>query len=103
MSIQPQRSGSLSYPRLEAPAAKPRRAMPSAPIATAKQLGKRSRESLMVLVAVFTYAIGPFDAAPWWEAYSGDLTAIGGLCLLVAAVRRPARVHGSAPEAATLA
>ncbi|PKH41273.1 hypothetical protein CXG46_09265 [Nocardioides alpinus] len=55
------------------------------------------------LVAAFTYAIGPFDAAPWWEAYSGDLTAMGGLCLLVAAVRRPARKREPAAEAATVA
>lgn len=39
------------------------------------------------LVMGFSYAIGPFDANPWYEAYSGDLTAIAGLCLLVAAGR----------------
>ena len=38
------------------------------------------------LVMGFTYAIGPFDANPWYEAYSGDLTALAGLCLLAAAV-----------------
>jgi hypothetical protein len=43
------------------------------------------------LVAAFSYAIGPFDAAPWWEAISGLLTAAGGLCVLMAAVGRPER------------
>lgn len=38
------------------------------------------------LVMGLSYAIGPFDANPWYEAYSGDLTAVAGLCLLVAAV-----------------
>jgi hypothetical protein len=38
------------------------------------------------LVAAFTYAIGPYDARPWWEAISGVLTATAGLCLLVCAV-----------------
>lgn len=52
-------------------------------------------------VALFTYAIGPFDAAPWWEAYAGDLTALGGLCLLVAAARRPAPDRAPATEPAT--
>ena len=37
------------------------------------------------LVAAFSYAIGPYDARPWWEAISGLLTATAGLCLLVAA------------------
>lgn len=55
MSIQPQRSGSLSYPRIQSPAAKPRWAMPSAPVATARQLAKRSRETVVVLIAVFFY------------------------------------------------
>jgi hypothetical protein len=55
MSMQPQRSGSLSYPRLQSPAAKPRWTMRSAPIATAKQLARRSRETLVVLIAVLTY------------------------------------------------
>jgi hypothetical protein len=43
------------------------------------------------LVAAFSYAIGPWDAQPWWEAISGLLTCAAGACLLVAAVRRPAR------------
>lgn len=51
------------------------------------------------LVAVLTYAIGPFDAAPWWEAYAGDLTALGGLCLLAAVVRRPAGDREAVTEA----
>ncbi len=38
------------------------------------------------LVMAFSYAIGPYDANPWFEAICGDLTAIAGLCLLVAAV-----------------
>lgn len=37
------------------------------------------------LVATFTYAVGPYDAQPWWEGTSGVLTATAGLCLLVAA------------------
>ena len=39
------------------------------------------------IVASLTYAVGTYDAEPWWEATSGALTAGGGLCLLVAAVR----------------
>jgi hypothetical protein len=46
------------------------------------------------LVMSFSYAIGPFDANPWYEAYCGDLTALAGLCLLVAVVR-PARARQS--------
>lgn len=37
------------------------------------------------LVAAFSYAVGPYDARPWWEGISGLLTATAGLCLLVAA------------------
>ena len=36
------------------------------------------------LVAAFSYALGPYDAAPWWEAISGSLTAAAGACLLTA-------------------
>ncbi len=43
------------------------------------------------LVAAFTYAIGPWDAQPWWEAISGVLTCGAGTCVLVEAIRRPAR------------
>ncbi len=43
------------------------------------------------LVAFFTYAIGPWDAQPWWEAVSGLLTCGAGACVLVEAIRRPAR------------
>jgi hypothetical protein len=43
------------------------------------------------LVAAFTYAIGPWDAQPWWEAVSGLLTCAAGACVLVEAIRRPAR------------
>ncbi len=37
------------------------------------------------LVAAFSYAIGPYDANPWWEGISGALTVIAGMCLLGAA------------------
>lgn len=37
-------------------------------------------------VAAISYAVGPYDAQPWWEAISGALTAVGGLCLLAAAL-----------------
>jgi hypothetical protein len=40
---------------MQSPAAKPRWATPSAPVATAKQLLKSSRETLVVLLAVFMY------------------------------------------------
>lgn len=43
------------------------------------------------LVASFSYAIGPFDANPWWEATMGVFTASGGACVLLAGLRRPAR------------
>lgn len=49
------------------------------------------------LVMTFSYAIGPYDANPWYEAYSGVLTAAAGLCLLVAAVL-PARPGRSAVD-----
>lgn len=37
------------------------------------------------LVAGLTYAIGSYDARPWYEAMSGAFTVAAGLCLLVAA------------------
>ena len=43
------------------------------------------------LVAAFTYAIGSFDANPWYEAIIGVFMGGAGLCLLVEAVRRPVR------------
>ena len=55
------------------------------------------------MVAFLTSAVGSFDANPWWEAYYGDLTALGGLCLLVAAVRRPARECEPITEAVAVA
>jgi hypothetical protein len=55
------------------------------------------------LVAFHTYAVGSFDANPWWEAYCGDLTAFAGLCLLVAAVRRPPRDREPVADAAAVA
>ncbi|MPQ97437.1 hypothetical protein GB931_05745 [Modestobacter sp. I12A-02628] len=42
------------------------------------------------LVAFSTYAIGPWDARPWWEAVSGLLTCAAGASVLVAVARRPA-------------
>jgi hypothetical protein len=42
------------------------------------------------LVAAFSYAIGPFDARPWYEAISGVFVAGAGACLLVEAARRSA-------------
>jgi hypothetical protein len=49
------------------------------------------------LVMAFSYAIGPYDANPWYEAYSADLTVLAGLCLLVAAAL-PARPGRSAVD-----
>lgn len=37
------------------------------------------------LVAALSYAVGSYDARPWWEAISGLLTVVAGLCLLGAA------------------
>jgi hypothetical protein len=50
------------------------------------------------LVASFSYAIGPYDAAPWWEAVMGVFTACGGLCVLATAVPRPQRRRERAPR-----
>jgi hypothetical protein len=55
MSMQTQRSGSLSYPPLQTPAVKPRRRTSLAPKVTARHLGRTSRESAIVLVAIFLY------------------------------------------------
>lgn len=54
------------------------------------------------LVASGTYAIGPWDAAPWWEAISGLLTCGAGLCVLVEAIRRPAARSDADVEPAVL-
>jgi hypothetical protein len=54
------------------------------------------------LVASFTYAIGPWDAQPWWEAISGLLTSAAGACVLVAAIRRPARRRDGIVEPAVV-
>lgn len=53
------------------------------------------------LVSAFTYAVGPYDAQPWWEAISGLLTATAGLCLLAAAAlsSRPQTHESAAPVA----
>ena len=37
------------------------------------------------LVAAFSYAVGEYDARPWWEANSGALMVTAGLCLFAAA------------------
>lgn len=52
------------------------------------------------LVASFTYAIGPFDVQPWWEAISGLLAGSAGACVLMEAVRRPARRRDAMVESA---
>ena len=52
------------------------------------------------LVASFSYAIGPWDAQPWWEAISGLLTCLAGACVLVEAIRRPARRRDAIVEPA---
>ncbi|MFN8192053.1 MAG: hypothetical protein U0R78_16840 [Nocardioidaceae bacterium] len=46
------------------------------------------------LVAGFTYAVGSYDARPWWEAVSGLLTMVAGASVAGAAVgnRRPTPV-----------
>jgi len=54
------------------------------------------------LVALFTYAIGPWDAQPWWEAISALLTCGAGACVLVEAIRRPARRRGPIVEPAVV-
>jgi hypothetical protein len=54
------------------------------------------------LVAAFSYAVGPYDAQPWWEAISGLLTATAGLCLLgAAAFSSRSRTHESAVTVAS--
>ena len=54
------------------------------------------------LVAAFTYAIGSFDANPWYEAMSGVLGASAGVCLLMEAARRSARQRGVPAESAVM-
>jgi hypothetical protein len=39
------------------------------------------------IVAYLSYAMGSFDAGPWWEAIMGSWIALAGVCLLVAATR----------------
>ncbi|MGB7981242.1 MAG: hypothetical protein WCF36_10695 [Candidatus Nanopelagicales bacterium] len=58
-------------------------------------------------VAAFSYAVGPYDSQPWWEAISGLLTATAGVCLLGAAAfsdrsckRRRTAPAGAAPATA---
>ena len=52
------------------------------------------------LVAAVSYAIGPWDAQPWWEAISGLLTCGAGAFVLVEAIRRPARRRDAIVEPA---
>ena len=52
------------------------------------------------LVASFTYALGPWDAQPWWEAISGLLTCGAGACVLVDGIRRPVRRRDAIVEPA---
>ena len=55
------------------------------------------------LVAAFSCAVGPFDAQPWWEAVSGLLTCGAGACVLMGALRRPARSRDALGEPAAVA
>ncbi len=50
------------------------------------------------LVAGFSYAVGSFDAQPWWEAVCGTFTVFAGLCLLVAVVRLAAIPSPAGPS-----
>jgi hypothetical protein len=52
------------------------------------------------IVAFVSYAIGPWDARPWWEAVSGFLMIGAGACVLVGAIRPPARRREDALEPA---
>lgn len=52
-------------------------------------------------VAFFSYAIGPFDARPWWEAISGLLTCAAGACVLIGAIC-PARRRDAVVEPAVV-
>jgi hypothetical protein len=61
--------------------------------------------ALLILASplvAFTYAIGPWDAQPWWEAISGLLTCGAGACVLVEAIRRPARRRDAIVEPAVV-
>lgn len=40
------------------------------------------------LVAAFTYAVGPYDAQPWWEAISGAFVVAAGLSVICSAFQR---------------
>jgi len=57
----------------------------------------------MPFPGIFLYWIGPYDAAPWYEGISGILTALAGLCVLVAASGRTPVVRDDAPDAAAVA
>jgi hypothetical protein len=55
------------------------------------------------MVAMVSYAIGSFDAAPWWEATMGVLLGGAGTCLVVAAVLRSTPSTDPAPARALAA
>jgi hypothetical protein len=63
--------------------------------AVAARAWARAASVLLVLsmpvVAAFSYAVGPYDAQPWWEGVSGILVAGAALCLLASAVGRRTR------------
>lgn len=67
---------------------------------------RRTAAVLLVLgappVALFSYAVGPYDARPWWEAVSGLLVVAAGACVVGAgpAGRRPDGA-GSSPASST--
>ena len=54
------------------------------------------------LIAAFSYAIGSFDANPWYEAVSGLLIVGAGACLLVHAARQSSRIRRIATEPAVV-
>jgi len=74
--------------------------------ARARGLTRASAVLLVVgtpLVAAFSYAIGSYDAAPWWEAVAGGLTGLAGVVLLVAAPRGSGQApHREADAAAVV-
>ena len=56
----------------------------------------------MPFPGILIYGIGPYDANPWYEGFSGILSALAGACLVVAAFRkhRPLVEESSAEVAA---
>ncbi|MBD8868452.1 hypothetical protein [Nocardioides donggukensis] len=49
------------------------------------------------LVAAPTYAVGPYDAQPWWEAVSGLFIVAASLCLVSAAAFGTGATPGRTP------